>query len=884
MAYTWRTDLPKAIGDIYIQTEQEWFDIVVSASGNLNVTIVSNQFVNIPLLQRREQFEQFLVQFKIPLSTGFLSLYTIEEANTLELSKPSSNPNTPVYSWYDLAQQAANLSETPQVSKKELRIPRTIAFYSFKGGVGRTTALAHVAAILAMQGRKVVAVDLDLEAPGLSSALNLTPLPEYGIVDYFYERSYLRKDVDPGISVAEIFGEVLIPNASGRLFVVSAGKLDISYIAKGDDLRANAITERGEDLWSTFYQEITEQLQPDIILVDSRTGFNEWGAFSLLRAADKAIIFLYPNEQNSSGVRLITNALAQRVSCYFVFSLVPAVKDAGLAMVQEQWKNIKKEDYYDEVYYDDPRLKDEIELDNLLVIPYLTAIALAKSYPVQELLSYYQPIADIVDEDVNAIYMRDVLTNQNLRLELLNSLTFPKLNVEDKNSIYQHFLRTANFDKLLDANTSLILGHKGTGKSALYNLFLKHRGDAADFAYGRLSKVICVPGYEALQPHITVNMMRSINETLEQNGRTWEEFWRLLLLLHIYLNNRLSVPKNNSLHELLTQLKQLLQNSSDWSEKHTNILVTMLTLANSGAVAQEAITTLNTSLQQEERIVWVLYDDFYQNIPGEIRERAIRGLFRLVQNSARSLKNIKFKIFLSEDIWESLSLDKKYFNGRSLILSWTHIDFLRLALQQTLFSKSFKSITDNFSPIKYTHQANEEDLNNALQLLWGSRGDLYTQSEYISHWLYRSLTDASGTTFPKLINTLLKRATEVELQAAKKGHRLPVDRLLSPTSLEEGLLAAAQERCDDLRQAYPQFRPFFDALAKKGTWLKAEELQSLWHDTVLNTTSELKDFTQFVNYLRSLGVVGIYEELEGSVIYSFAEIYVKGFRMDEHPF
>ncbi len=42
-----------------------------------------------------------------------------------------------------------------------------VTFYSYKGGVGRTMALANVAALLARWGYKVLAVDWDLEAPGL---------------------------------------------------------------------------------------------------------------------------------------------------------------------------------------------------------------------------------------------------------------------------------------------------------------------------------------------------------------------------------------------------------------------------------------------------------------------------------------------------------------------------------------------------------------------------------------------------------------------------------------------------------------------------------------------------------------------------------------------
>jgi cellulose biosynthesis protein BcsQ len=42
-----------------------------------------------------------------------------------------------------------------------------VTFYSYKGGVGRTMAMANVAVLLAQRNLKVLAVDWDLEAPGL---------------------------------------------------------------------------------------------------------------------------------------------------------------------------------------------------------------------------------------------------------------------------------------------------------------------------------------------------------------------------------------------------------------------------------------------------------------------------------------------------------------------------------------------------------------------------------------------------------------------------------------------------------------------------------------------------------------------------------------------
>ncbi|MFO7145332.1 ATPase, partial [Arthrospira sp. PCC 8006] len=144
------------------------------------------------------------------------------EARSLNLSAPQLVKGSSINTWQDLALWSANPQNQSQLSQPEPRIPRTVTFYSFKGGVGRTTALIHVAWILAMRGRKVVAVDLDLEAPGLSTAFSLNPLPEFGIVDYFYERSYLPEGLETNVLITKIFGEVTIPNATGRLFIVPA--------------------------------------------------------------------------------------------------------------------------------------------------------------------------------------------------------------------------------------------------------------------------------------------------------------------------------------------------------------------------------------------------------------------------------------------------------------------------------------------------------------------------------------------------------------------------------------------------------------------------------------------------------------------------------------
>src|SRR5438067_2297829 len=72
--------------------------------------------------------------------------------------------------------------------------------YSFKGGVGRTMALANLAEILFSRGIKVLMVDFDLEAPGLERYFDVEHaatsyedvLQHRGVIDMLYSYKELH--------------------------------------------------------------------------------------------------------------------------------------------------------------------------------------------------------------------------------------------------------------------------------------------------------------------------------------------------------------------------------------------------------------------------------------------------------------------------------------------------------------------------------------------------------------------------------------------------------------------------------------------------------------------------------------------------------------------
>ena len=82
------------------------------------------------------------------------------------------------------------------------------------------------------------------------------------------------------------------PQSRRELFIVPAGKIGQRYIQRLSVLSTAHLFAATTDPWYQFEKELLEQFQPDIMLIDARTGLNEWGGLSLLRLADEA--FLLP--------------------------------------------------------------------------------------------------------------------------------------------------------------------------------------------------------------------------------------------------------------------------------------------------------------------------------------------------------------------------------------------------------------------------------------------------------------------------------------------------------------------------------------------------------------------------------------------------------------
>ncbi len=111
--------------------------------------------------------------------------------------------------------------------------PPILSFYSRKGGVGRTTTLCAVAMTLARETKKVVVVDLDLEAPALGTLLAGTPV-EYGVTDYLLERLLAGNEYRPDLRdfMVQQSDPALIGDGGEPIRCFPAGKINEHYLEK----------------------------------------------------------------------------------------------------------------------------------------------------------------------------------------------------------------------------------------------------------------------------------------------------------------------------------------------------------------------------------------------------------------------------------------------------------------------------------------------------------------------------------------------------------------------------------------------------------------------------------------------------------------------------
>ena len=185
-----------------------------------------------------------------------------------------------------------------------------LTFYSFKGGVGRSMAMINVACALAGRGFRVLAIDMDLEAPGVSFMV----APEHpGVVDLLLEAAQKGDEADffaktPAEVVAAYSFAYPLPDAmrrfpGGSLHIMPSGRRVPGYQQRLADLGLGKLYLEGNGLplIQAFKYIIQESAAFDMVLVDSRTGYSDEAGICTRDLADALVVLSGLNRQNVEG-------------------------------------------------------------------------------------------------------------------------------------------------------------------------------------------------------------------------------------------------------------------------------------------------------------------------------------------------------------------------------------------------------------------------------------------------------------------------------------------------------------------------------------------------------------------------------------------------------
>lgn len=209
------------------------------------------------------------------------------------------------------------------------RAPTIVAFYSFKGGVGRTTLVGTTAWQLARAGKKIVVIDLDLEAPGAASLFDVEP--HHGVVDYIVDRVAAReRAVDPW-PAARSLGAA----ENAQITVVPAGRLNWQYLEKLArlDFAGSRTSPQDEgnptlEALKSLLRDVSRDHQPDYILIDSRAGLHDISGLSLHALSHLDVLVNRAGVQGMAGLALILQSLRQHkeldeLQCIVVHAMAP---------------------------------------------------------------------------------------------------------------------------------------------------------------------------------------------------------------------------------------------------------------------------------------------------------------------------------------------------------------------------------------------------------------------------------------------------------------------------------------------------------------------------------------------------------------------------------
>ncbi len=420
-------------------------------------------------------------------------------------------------------------------------------------------------------------------------------------------------------------------------------------------------------------------------------------------------------------------------------------------------------------------------------------------------------------------------------------------------------VKTESIERALQPNYPLVVGRKGTGKTAIFRRILEDSQQASivvlspSILKGDRSWVISPEGF------------KTIEQILNNTKKSWRDFW----LLQTCLACHLSWDADKIQPDLA--LSNVLEVSLETELEVIRCLERLLDISSIGLLARDWLTRLDRARSSMVILLFDGLDTGFGNtqFDRERRTKAIEGLLSLINDLGEQLKCLKFKVLLREDIWRKLRFENKsHFFGRSVTLQWNNIvDFLKVPIEQALQSASFQELVQSIdrgrllSSREYWHEAQVFEIWNLLvgERMRGGK------SAFTRNWVWNRIADGSDNRSPRALLQLFVEATAWEKREHPQNPYLKT--VIRPRALSQCLEEVSRQALDALiKEEFPELQELIDRLKSIGR-------------SPLNA-SELRELDDKLNLAREVGLLSVYEGTETEVErYKVPDLYLSGIGM-----
>lgn len=765
-------------------------------------------------VQIDDRFKRLTIDFDPPNAEKYL----IDIIESDHSKPPKLYPRRPIWSdWLDSPTLFAEESSYPTLKGLDSQ-RKQFVFYSFKGGVGRTTALATfmTAAISSRSQRRILVVDADLEAPGLTilfrDKLNC-PISMIQLMEMIHYPASTREHSLDTIA-NELEKHNLRRNQTTLFFIPSTQNFENPRDAIESRVNPACLVNDSDDPWKlgSAISEIAERLSVDLVLVDLRAGLSELSSPLLFDPRFDRVLVTTLAHQSLEGTRIVLKGLKHitehaQSSKKFNDETESDRKFPILIFSQIYADDLGKEAYSTAI---ETFNRTFFNLDEDSIIPDFHDAD--SSLPVLDAL--WNPDTAKINDFDSAINILGA--NQTEFYRAVEDWTQPVSDKNIKNSKRPTEKRLAqDATALAKFCDNLVFAEAGSPNDDKHPTFLRTdvlRNLATNFTSERpITISIGAKGSGKTYNFLTLSRFqlwsRFVLETRDSastNAVPIEaDILPFLCPIHTHKGTRDFLIKRQN--EILGQtvvsnlednLKRLLNSnpsSDSWQKFWEREIFTSFK-----GTKTESITELDQFLQSVSRSVIFLFDGIEDHLSdpnnSEHDRNAVKALLELPRRlQDLGVKNIGIIVFVRKD-YVSAAIKQNLGQFRKLYQpfenNWSESSFLRLVAWIVSQAK-LKTISYN-----NIEELPDTEILQPLNKLWGERvGGESAHEAKSTRWVYSALCDLNGIYQPRDLVRFLQFSAEESNRDPNRKRWL--DRILTPNSLRNALPKCSEEKIND---------------------------------------------------------------------------------------